>query len=278
MKYPAKFLSALSLVTATAAFPMLAQAAPDTKNVIMGAHVPWVPMAEWETAPGQVSVATGAKEVAKAPKSAVKYRAKTFALPDGTIHLLEFTKKGGGVLHKIGTETELFVLKGDATVGVNGADEMLGAGDAVNIPSGVLRGKPGDAEDATVFVWNVGSTVKTPASAVVRGADQKEMGLPAQPGQASVKLKRYSLDGNSIRYAVLTGPGHTPANTHDTASVLYLLSGHMRLTMGDTVTDIKPGDALIEPVGVSTSWEVLEPSSFLSTSGWVGPSPAEQAK
>ena len=55
-------------------------------------------------------------------------------------------------------------------------------------------------------------------------------------------------------------------NSHDTESILYLLSGKMRLTLGDKTQLVQPGDAVREPAGVPSSWEVLEDSTFVSTS------------
>jgi quercetin dioxygenase-like cupin family protein len=221
-------------------------------NIVMGDSVSWTPMAG--------------------------YKSKTFTLPTGSIRIVEFKKSGAA--YKLTSETEMYVLKGSAEVTVGGVETALMAGDVVNLPSGVLHPLPGQPEDTTVVLYTVPNSSKTPAPGVVRAKDAKEITVPPTPEKdgvvgAGLTVRSYVFDGNSIRVATLRKPGRTPLNAHGTDSIMYLLSGKMKLTIGDEVTLVHAGDALREPAGVPTSWEVLEDSSFVSTSA---PHPPDAAQ
>lgn len=245
-------------------------------NIIFGKSVETVPMAEWEiVAQGRaeqtgarVLIAAGTAELEKAPPNASRYDSRTYHFPTGQIRLLKFAKNKGGVIHQITFETELFVLKGSATVGVGGKDVEIGAGDAVSLPSGVLRSKPNAAEDTEVVLFTVGHRGDAPKAVLVRGKDtpaQELKGDPKASGQAKVSVQRYALDGNSIRVASLKGPGKTGVATPAGDVLLYVTSGRMKITVGDETKEVTAGDAVREEAGKPTYWEVLEDSSFVAT-------------
>jgi uncharacterized RmlC-like cupin family protein len=72
----------------------------------------------------------------------------------------------------------------------------------------------------------------------------------------------------------MKAPGLTPVTAHEQDSILYLLSGKMRLTLGSDSKIIKAGDAVREPSGVPSYWDVLEDSTFVSTSAPIPPNDA----
>ena len=209
-----------------------------------------------------------------------KYRSKTFTLPTGTIRVLEFKKADGGVFYKLGTEKELYVISGSAEVSIKDKTETLAAGDAVNLPTGILKSPAHDAQDTTVILYTVPNASKAPVGGAVFGKDAKQISPPPAPAKdgvvsASLSLKSYGFDGNSIRVVSLKAPGKTPLNAHGTDSILYLLSGKMRLTLGDDTKLVQAGDAVREPAGVPSSWDVVEDSTFISTSA---PATTDSAK
>ena len=188
---------------------------PSPEMHIKGDSVPVQHVAEWDSKAreGATVLISWDKDVAKAPKEAVKYEQKSFVFPTGTIRVLEFKKATGGVLHMITMENEIFEQKPD--------DPRLifNAGDAAYYPSGVMRGKG----DATILAWNVTGTVPaTQAKAqVVRAKDastsqsaewdgpdgkrvraNKPEELKKMPKNAiKLAVTRYTFDGNSVRVA-----------------------------------------------------------------------------
>ncbi|MDX2144549.1 MAG: hypothetical protein SFV19_14435 [Rhodospirillaceae bacterium] len=260
--------------------PALAQGMKATakpSNILFAKDVPVVPMAEWEVEQqgraeqtgARILIAAGEAELARAPANAARYTSQTFAFPTGKVRVLTFTKAGGGVLHQITSETQLYVVKGSATVGVMGVDTDIATGDVVSYPSGVLRGKTGAAEDTTVLAFTVGNTMKAPKAAVVRAKDTPQAviaeGEKSGKEGAKVSVQRYTYDGNSIRVARLTGPGKTSAATPATDVIVYLISGRMQITVGDEVKVVSAGDVLREEAKLPTHWDVLENSSFVAT-------------
>jgi quercetin dioxygenase-like cupin family protein len=251
-------LPALLLVIGTPQMAFAAKTPVSPPNIIAGDSVHWVPM----------------------KAGAAKYRSKTFKLPTGTIRVLEFKKSAGGVHYKLGAEKELYVIAGSAEVSIKDKDETLSAGDAVNLPTGIIKSPAGDVQDTTLILFTVPNASTAPVGGAVFGKDAKVISPPPGPAKdgvpnAALTIKAYGFDGNSIRVVTLKTPGKTPLNSHDTDSILYLLSGKMRLTLGDETKLVQPGDAVREPAGVPSSWDVLEDSTFISTSG---PSKAAQAK
>lgn len=256
-----------------------AEAASLAGEIRRGQDVPVVPMAEWEvvqTGRGEqtgsrVLIAAGPEELSRAPANAARYDSQTFTFPSGTIRVLRFTKAVGGVVHQITSETQLYVISGSASVDVAGARTELGAGDVVNLPSGVLRSLPGRAEDTTVVLYNIKNTAKEPRASVIRGKDNPpaviEAGEKAGEGGAKVSVQRYVYEGNSIRVARLSGPGKNAASTPKADALIYLISGRMNLHLGDEVFEVRAGDALREPAGIPVYWDILEPSSFIATNG-----------
>lgn len=250
------------------------------------------PMAEWEVAnpnagPGaspRIGSAAGQAAVDRAPDYATRYESREYVFPMGMLRVLTFEKDAGPLVHQITFETELFLIQGSGTVGVGDAEEALVAGDAVFLPSGVLRNSA-PTEDTIVALFTVSHTAEHPKSMIVRGADLDEM-LIAQyirDGEAktAVKeedikdapedagrflLKRYSFDGNSIRKANLFKGGKTtPATNSNTDILIYITKGRMRRTEDGVIYEVRAGDAIREEYGKSGYWELLEESEFLAT-------------
>ncbi|MBL8645409.1 MAG: hypothetical protein JNK21_15865 [Rhodospirillaceae bacterium] len=267
-------LSCVSLFGSAAAAQT--QSLPMPSNILYAKDTPVVAMAEWEVVQkgaaeqtgARVLIAAGEAELAKAPKDAVRYTSQTFTTPTGTARVLKFTKAGGGVLHQITTETILVMVKGTAEVGVQGVSTKIEAGDVVNLPSGILRGVKGKAEDATVLLYTVGHSAPS-KSVVVRGKDTKAAviagGEKAGVGGASVAVQRYNFEGNSVRVAHLSGRGTTAPAVPKEDVLIYLISGRMEITVGDETKVVSAGDVLREEAHKSTHWNVLEDSSFVAT-------------
>lgn len=240
---------------------------------------PVVPMAEWEIVQkgaaeqtgARVLIAAGAAELGRAPAGASRYDSQTFRFPSGDMRVLSFRKASGGVLHQITTETQIYVAKGSASVDVAGVRTEIAAGDVVNLPSGILRNGAAGAEDTVIIAHTVASAPAGAKASVVRGKDNPEAviesGEKAGVGGARVTVQRYAFEGNSIRVARLSGNGQTSPAIPKVDALIYLLSGRMKLHLGNEVFEVAAGDALREPAGVSAHWEVTEPASFVATNG-----------
>jgi quercetin dioxygenase-like cupin family protein len=248
-------------------------------NVRLAADTPLVSMAEWEVQQAgaaeqtgaRILIAAGPEELQRAPAKAAHYESQAFKFNNGEIRILSFHKAGGGVLHQITTETQLYVIKGSATVGVAGQNVEIHAGDVVNLPSGVLRSIPKAVEDTTLLLHNVRSSQPGAKAAVLHASDTPASPLTAGPkvgvDNVKVSVQRFTFDGNSIRVARLVGPGKTGVVTPPVDALIYLLSGRMEITIGEEVKIVKAGDAICEAAGLATHWDVLEESSFVATNG-----------
>jgi quercetin dioxygenase-like cupin family protein len=199
---------------------------------------------------------------AKADGATVKYTGKIVPWATGTVKVLTFTKAGGGVLHPITDETEIYVLKGEVKANVGGQDVTLGAGDVATHAKGMLR-NPG--ADAVVVAWTVASLVPNPAPTVVRGADVKEARMPAD--KPTLALKRYEFPGNSIRVATQY-PGASPNPVSaKTDSLIYLTKGSVTFNQNGKAFEVKAGDFIREIAGLPHFWNVTGESGFVTTSG-----------
>lgn len=251
-----------------------------------------VPMAEWEVpnpnaGPGaspRIGSAAGQAAVARAPDYATQYESREYVFPMGSLRVLTFPKAAGPLVHQITFETELFLLQGSGTVGVGSTQEAIVAGDAVFLPSGVLR-NPSPTEDTVVALFTVSNTAESPESMLVRGADLesmliaqyirdgesktavKEQDLKDAPEDAGrFLLTRYSFDGNSIRKANLFKGGKTtPATNSNTDILIYISKGRMRRFEDGKEYVVEAGDAIREEFGKTGYWELLEESEFLAT-------------
>ncbi|MBM3513670.1 MAG: DUF861 domain-containing protein [Alphaproteobacteria bacterium] len=279
--------TALAWASAAMAQSAMAQSLHMPSNVVPGASVKEVSMAEWEVKQAGAAEQTGARiliaagddELKNAPADATKYGSKTFKFPSGDIRVLTFKKDQGGVLHQITSETVIYVVKGSAEVGVIGKPTTISAGDVVSLPSGNLRSRAGAAEDTTVVAFTVGHTEKNPKAAVVRAKDTPEQAITAGPkagtDAAKVAVRRYMFPGNTVRVAGVTGPGKTNPATPKADVLLYLTSGKATVTIGGETREVAAGDAVREPAGVEMFWDVKESMSFVATDA---PAAAPQAK
>jgi mannose-6-phosphate isomerase-like protein (cupin superfamily) len=275
----------------------LATAEPLPRPKVDLVHIPaqgarTFPMAEWdvvqqgggEQTGERVLIAEGQEAVSQAPATASRYTARAYKFPTGQVRILHWKKESGPVVHAITFETELFILAGSVDVEVQGQKVRVGAGDAVSLPSGVLR-NPSPAEDTIVAQFFVEHAASSPKAAVVRGADIKETwtaqwmdGQTAKTARtpddfsqvpasaARWSTKRYAFDGNSVRYALMKKGGRSHlAKTQRADALIYVVSGKLRRTEGSVVFEASAGDALRELKGVDGYWEILEESVFIAT-------------
>jgi len=265
---------------------ILAPIDPASEPEIHGSEVDAVPYAEWEEnlRSGPTNrIVWGKDAVERAPPRAARYTQKSYVFPTGTIRVLEFRKASGGMLHAITMENALFVLKGSGTVGIAGKDVSVAAGDAVNYPSGVLRG----SGDATVLLFTVTGTLQNDASAagivhardalttktaewtrggqVIRARTAAEL-RKAPKDAIRLAVTRYEFPGNSIRVAHSFRGGPTSPATGPLDALIYVTSGKLRFYESGKVYDALPGDALREIAGEHHWWNRLEDSSFVAIS------------
>ncbi|MFL2771339.1 MAG: hypothetical protein ACJZ9F_10040 [Rhodospirillaceae bacterium] len=283
-------ITAFSIVAILATTPILAQ---ETNLIhIPASQAPEIPMAEWEvpmrdaSSPQRprIGSAEGTEAVARAPDYATRYMAKEYNFPMGSLRVLYFKEAAGPVVHQITFETQLMMLEGSATVGSAGKTISIKKGDAVFLPSGVLRNdKP--VGDTVVATWIVSSTSENPKSMAVNGDDLEvrsiaqwmegdeakgaftQTDIANAPDYASrFDFRRYAFDGNSIRHAILQKGGQTtPATNSRTDILIYILKGRMLRTEDGVEYNVAAGDAIREEYQKSGWWDLLEESEFLAT-------------
>jgi len=285
MKMLTSLVVALFSISATAQVPADLIHIPRNEATV-------VPMAEWEVpnpnagldSLPRIGSAAGQAAVDRAPDYATRYESREYIFPMGMLRILAFEKDAGPLVHQITFETELYLLQGSGTVGVGDKQEAIVAGDAVFLPSGVLR-NPNPTEDTIVALFTVSNTADNPKSMIVRGAELdsmliaqymrdgeaktavKEEDLEAAPEDAGrFLLTRYAFDGNSIRRANLFKGGKTTPTTNSNSDILiYITKGRMRRIEDGVTYDVSAGDAIREEYGKSGYWELLEESEFLAT-------------
>ena len=268
-------------------------AAIDVDNLfIPGTSAVALPMAEWDVVQQAAGEQTGRRVLilegleavkSRAPAGASSYTARAYKFPQGAVRVLTFNKDAGPVIHQITFETELVMLQGSAEVTVRGEQVLLEAGDAVFLPSGVLRNMQ-PKEDTVVLQYFVASTAEKPAAAFVRGKDLKESTIvqhqagdrwvtartpeeiaKAPASAATYTVQRYPFDGNSIRRAKLHKGGRTGPGTYSVDVLIYISKGRMIRHEGDQVFEVVAGDVVREAKDQTGYWEILEDSEFFAT-------------
>ena len=291
------FTKTAVIAIALTASPALAQ---DANLIhIPGSSAPEIMVAEWEVpirnpsgpVRPRIGIAEGEEAIARAPDNSTRYTVKEYNFPMGSLRVLNFKKDAGPVVHQITFETQLMLLQGSATVGSGRETVSIKAGDAVFLPSGVLR-NPDPSEDTVIATWIVANTAENAKSMVVRGDDLPQSTIvqwmdgdepkgaftpediakaPAHAGKFD--LKRYAFDGNSIRLATLhKGGGTTPATNARRNILIYITKGHMTRIEDGVEYDVVAGDAIREEHTKSGYWEFLEESEFLATDMPLDPS------
>ena len=283
----------LSLIPSAAA--QAAAAPTDWTNIVKigSKEAVTVPMAEWEGVLGGAETGVASfrtaigKDVAKAPPNASRYESKTYQYPSGALRTLSF-KKGEPVLHQVTFETSIYVLQGSVTLyplyGHQGEPTTVNAGDALYMPSGVLK-NPNPQEDTVLLLAQVGSTSPKPKSSIVLGssapenpnlqwqqdgkdfsASKPEDIAKAPPNALKSTVKRLAFDGNSIRIASFKagGKGNTFTITR-TDVLIYIPKGRFRRTEGNQTFELVAGDTTREKIGNPGFWEPLEDSVFIAT-------------
>jgi quercetin dioxygenase-like cupin family protein len=111
------------------------------------------------------------------------------------------------------------------------------------------------------------STGASPGPGVVKPADSVER-RPVAAGRATeIQVLLGEGDGapNFAMRRFIMGPGGgMPRHTNRVEHEQYVLSGRARITVGDDVHEVAPGDVLYIPAGTPHSYEVVEgPFEFL---------------
>ncbi len=257
-------------------------------------------IAEWydpKGATGPYRIGGNKAAYDRAPKegSVSHYEAKTFNFPSGSIRVLTW-KKGEPVRHQITFETEIFVLKGSATVepllGFTHKPYKIVKGDALFMPQGYITNLK-TSED-TVLLTYIVSAAKSDAKfshvhakdapisksimwdeggKIITASKPEEM-KRAPKVAIRQTVQRYAFDGNSIRVCVMTTGGRTPSFTIGPRSdvIIYIPQGKFRRQEGNQMLELSAGDALREKIGNPGWWEPLEEgSTFIATDAPVNP-------
>jgi quercetin dioxygenase-like cupin family protein len=248
-------------------------------RITSGATVPTVQRAEWERR-GQILRSEGPLAVSKAPAGASVYEVKTFDCTCGKLEVLTY-KKGQPILHKITTETQLYILAGSVEVGVAGKPTIVSAGDAINLPTGALRSKAA-AGDTQILAFSVMTADKEPKAQVVNAKDAvvrpsaqwmeegklKLVRLPEEivkaPPGAGIGFSR-PFGFNQFRLQNYKGGGKLASYTPPLSGMVYVVSGRSRIQIGDESVVVSQGDFVFEEGNVPHGWELSDEIVFLAT-------------
>lgn len=86
-------------------------------------------------------------------------------------------------------------------------------------------------------------------------------GVDVKPG---VKLRALIIGSQNMAIEVFTKAGHSaPPHTHDHESLIYVISGKIRVTVDKEVFEVGPGDTCIHPLGSLHFSEALLDSHWL---------------
>jgi quercetin dioxygenase-like cupin family protein len=244
--------------------------------------------AEWydpQGATGPYRIAGNQGSCERAPKdgSVSHYEAKLFNFPSGSIRVLTW-KKGVPVRHLITFETEIFVLKGVATIepllGSKTKPIKIAEGDALFMPAGYITNlKP--TADFVLLTYLVGPTKSDAKFSLVHAKDApisksvtwEENGkiitanepkdMKRAPKVAiRQSARRYDFDGNSIRVATFSTGGRTRSfKISRTDVIIYVPQGRFRRKEGNQMLEVSAGDAIREKIGDEGWWEPLEENS-----------------
>ena len=86
--------------------------------------------------------------------------------------------------------------------------------------------------------------------------------LPLLGGPARVRVRLTSPQGLLLEIAYSAGT-ESPEHTHQHDSYLYLLGGHLVTTLDGQITELMPGDALLQPAGTPHGVRAIRDSHWL---------------
>ncbi len=270
-------LLAAALLLSTSAF-----AAESEKDyVVRSSTVQPRTVAEWE-AGGKANLAADA-EAAKAPTEASRYSEHAYNFETGSIRILDF-KRGAAVFHKIGSETALRVMKGSVDIEMDGKKTALKEGDIVQSPKGAIRAAA-SPEAVSILLWNTTSRVKTPKTQVIKAEQTKPVTtmdyeadgkivhaakpeeLAKAPKDAmTTTVKRYELDGNSVRVVHSENKGVSGTTSGKIDGLAYVTQGRATLVENGKEYIVSAGDAFRQAGGATHNWKRTGTFEFVSTS------------
>jgi hypothetical protein len=123
-------------------------------------------------------------------------------------------------------------------------------------PKGELIVHGQDVPSEPVAMWTEDGKIRA-----LRGAATAN----APPGAGQLVSKHFDLRGPQIREVVFKKGSrfNPPGGRNDT--VMYIISGHMRVKIGDLDGEVQGGDALREVAGTLTTFDVLEDTRVIET-------------
>jgi quercetin dioxygenase-like cupin family protein len=88
--------------------------------------------------------------------------------------------------------------------------------------------------------------------------------VEGQPVAGSMRVKRLLRGRNAllVEFHAVQGTA-TPMHRHEHESLLYVLQGRLRATVGSAVHELGPGDAILHPAGVEHGVEALDRSTWI---------------
>ena len=123
-------------------------------------------------------------------------------------------------------------------------------------PKGELIVHGSDLASEPVAMWTEDGKIK-----FLRG----EAAAKAPPGAGQLISKHFDLRGPQIREVIFRKGSkfNPPGGKNDT--LMYILSGHMKVKIGDLDGEVRGGDSLREVAGTLTTFDVLEDTKVIET-------------
>ncbi len=240
-------------------FDVAAFLAPSGKLVLHGSQQPQIRVFEWERDGTRYNAWPG--DTLQPPYDAAELKLQVFSFPGGMIRELYY-KDGTRTPPHVNHETiVMYGISGKRVQVVDTDVGVLGAGDASFHPVGVVHQSltvvagsqlefafPGKAERKLKPVW-------LSASQVV-----------AAPGPAKSAVKTFSFPGVALVETDIPNNTSLPPSVDGRDSLVYVLSGKMRVVIGHMNDVVGQGDAMRFPAGVSHHIQALENSVIVQVS------------
>jgi quercetin dioxygenase-like cupin family protein len=100
-----------------------------------------------------------------------------------------------------------------------------------------------------------------------RGADAPTFELRELEGHPlpAALVVRELLWGNRALMVEVAAPSgfDAPAHAHDHESLVYIITGRVRATVGDETVELGPGDAVLHAAGSAHHIEAIEPTRWI---------------
>jgi quercetin dioxygenase-like cupin family protein len=233
--------------------------APSGKLVLHGSQLPQLRVFEWERNGTRYNAWPG--DTVQPPYDAADLRLRVFSFPGGMIRELYY-KDGAHTPPHVNHETiVMYGISGKRVQVVDTDVGVLGAGDASFHPVGVVHQSLTVVAGSQLEFAFPGKAGRVPKAAWLSASQ-----AVASPGIANSTIKTFAFPGITLLETHVPGNTTLPPSVDGEDSLVYVLSGKMRVTIGQLNDEVGQGDALRFPAGVSHHLQALQDSVIVQVS------------